>query len=1524
MGRADRYWEKRAKEEKTQRLLDSENSRFEAKARDVEKRENANKIDMDFETTHPAAISIKGNNTPFQETFKKGIDRLAQQEKDREILKKMDDEGLSTTLAGLSSLNKGLTWNAYSPTMSQETRDAQRVAQEAHPTVSTLSELLGFAGSPFTKVAGAAAGALGTIFGKGVSQVAPKLMPIVENPVVKNAARAGVEMGGFGGVSKTADLYREGGVSNVINNTGQIAKEAVKQGAFGAILGGGMSLVGAEAKGLYRNATRYSQSVENIPNMVDNYQFPQIREPQIVPRPELKSTINSEIPLKYQQRTPSTEPLMLKESTTPPKVPTEFKTEIAGSPNSNFKLPGNTSMLTRPAKPQAVESNLRPSKIESSTNSPLASKESSLPPLNAKETEVLNNQAPKPKYSPEIQSKVDTLEAEYKQRVDSQKKYPYSDPTTQSKKLKGMGMEHSAQKRAIIQGDSLIKVEGGLNENELAKKITDLKSNYKGKDVITPDGEGKIRSTVFGKVQVRFENGEVRSYTKEQIQPKTNIDEIIAKQKEAVTKNVSNINADNSLKTESPKVENIKTEVPKTEPIKTEIPKAESKPIEPQKPPEPPKPTETKKEPEKKVSKFGTNTIRRTTEISPETKVATPESTFGYETTTTPELQAKARKNVMEDFDGTARKLIEKEVHTDLEIHEAAIIAKHLEKEALKTGDMTRYLEFMEKGATKGSSMAGKSLKSVDTAWEKEPLASKAIMEVQKIIKKAEESFSENSPKKYAEFKEGLKVYKDSVKATAEFVANDLKYHVENGMKILDINLQLFAKGKDRMAEYIKKYYTSDPLERMNVVNKLVKEFGLNNGEAKSFESYLKKSFDKHFEKQSEKYLNSLMNAKGKQNPTLEKVLKLIKSGAYEGIPDNAQISSILKKKYGMPSLTTNEAKTIIHKMNALQKMNPKSDGYRVTLGEVQKIIADKQPSTFREKFRGIQRVSFLLNPKTLFTRNPGGNIVIGGVENIKDIPASWVDMVVSKIRGSERTTLGNPVVLAQKLGWQAQGMRKGFRDWIIDIKHGTDTSPSRGMLELPSGRTFDSKSLNALDQVVRKSLQLGDRPFYEAAYKSRINELMKIKKITEVTPEIEVEARLYALDRVFQNNSALSKRASKLRDSLGLVGDIVMPFTQTPANVLDKLIDYSPGGMIKGLTQIGESAIKGTEFNQKLFVDRLGRSFTGAGILALGYALASLNVIEGGPDKSKDANNFNKSIGNTPYSIKLGNKTITFNWMQPIGGLIAMGADAYRAGKNKADFLGKITAGGSAGINTMIDQSFLQGVMDLLSGYSPAASIGNTLFNSSSGLASPTGVKQIAKIIDPIERETYAPGSKEYINKIIKGIPFASRLLPAKKDTFGNVIQKESNDSISGVAKNIFNTMFNPGNMSDYKPTDVQKEIMRVYDKTGKTGIFPNTAEKSIKVNGENYPLTPEQYGKYQTIMGKYVEDTMKQVVSKNSYKNTKITDEQRAKALTQITTDSKQYAEDILAKDMGLKEKKVKKKKNPIKVPDNSKKKY
>ena len=77
-------------------------------------------------------------------------------------------------------------------------------------------------------------------------------------------------------------------------------------------------------------------------------------------------------------------------------------------------------------------------------------------------------------------------------------------------------------------------------------------------------------------------------------------------------------------------------------------------------------------------------------------------------------------------------------------------------------------------------------------------------------------------------------------------------------------------------------------------------------------------------------------------------------------------------------------------------------------------------------------------------------------------------------------------------------------------------------------------------------------------------------------------------------------------------------PFTLTPGNMLERAIEYTPLGFVKNAVETAAELNKGS-FNQRRFVDELGRSTLGIPVLYGAYKGAQNGRINGGYSTDAD-----------------------------------------------------------------------------------------------------------------------------------------------------------------------------------------------------------------------------------------------------------------------------------------------------------------
>ena len=677
----------------------------------------------------------------------------------------------------------------------------------------------------------------------------------------------------------------------------------------------------------------------------------------------------------------------------------------------------------------------------------------------------------------------------------------------------------------------------------------------------------------------------------------------------------------------------------------------------------------------------------------------------------------------------------------------------------------------------------------------------------------------------------------------------------------------------------------------------------------------------------AQRVVDGVENELKKTNPALinkinkevqDKIKELTELGKQT---DPEQIRDFIKKKYGVPTLDDEDIKFIIDTMDKANALPEGSYKQRALRGQVLLRIADKEPASLAQKITHLPQMTMLAAVKTFFSRNFGGNLLWDTLETARSIPSSILDAGLSKIAKTDRTILAPSI---KGVGSKLKGYGKGFAEQAKDIFYKTNTAPNLVAGEIPQGRIYKNPVLNGFDQFIRNALQFGDRPTYQGALDESLQQLKKIKKTDVVTPDMNKFANSVASDRVFQNESSAAKGLENIRRGIsqmfmdvagtekGGAGNVTLPFVRTGANILDKIGDYT-FGILKApklISQFGKLEGVEKQLVQRKIVDVLGRNLTGAGLVALGGYLFTKGVITGRGNKDKDVAAIERDTNKLPYAInqnafmrmlngqdttpQLGDRYTTFEWNQPAGAAIAIGADIKANTKEGEPMVSAILSGVKTGATTVVNQTYLRGLQQLF-GYSDLPSgLAKTALNYPLQFV-PQSLKSAAQYGDTYDREIYDPNTvKQTVNQVKSYVPGARQGLPVKVNAYGEDVKVLNGENT------FLNQFLNPSKTGKYNPTPEQKEILRIYETTGAKTHFPTIADKSFKWRDEPVQLTSQEYTRFQKTLGQQTMTAYKKIMAVPDYKGA--SDEDKAKMLTQAISDAKDAAKFEVLKGRGV----------------------
>lgn len=623
--------------------------------------------------------------------------------------------------------------------------------------------------------------------------------------------------------------------------------------------------------------------------------------------------------------------------------------------------------------------------------------------------------------------------------------------------------------------------------------------------------------------------------------------------------------------------------------------------------------------------------------------------------------------------------------------------------------------------------------------------------------------------------------------------------------------------------------------------------------------------------------------------------------------------------------LTPEEVKWITDIMERVQNMTDDRNK-AVMLAEIQKKIQSKLPSTFGSKLATLQRISLLLNPKTVISRNALSNVLMNPIFTANEFVASGLDKAMGAKTGIRSTGLPS-------YSQQFKGMKKGLYESYDDFRRGINTRDVQtGRYDVTNsfgtGPAFKGKRnpIAFLDRLTGYLLETGDRPFSEGYFLESLNGQMKANKVSEPTADMIDIATQTALEKTWQDDNVVTRSANMIRNGLNFghdfgLGSIIVPFVKTPSNLAKAIVEFSPVGFAKGLTVDAYKTAKAvhngtiTPQQQRRFVNNVSKGITGTIMYVAGLALAGAGLTVGSDDeKDKDIRNFKRNIlGISQNAIRLGDGTYQFDWAQPIGSVLTITADIVKNNINVKNAAEIITNALAAGGNTLFEQSMLRGISDFFGNYDGfVTSLARSAIEFPTQLQ-PTLLKQMAEVIDPVARSTSGTGLLDTASrKMIARAPQATKRLEPVVDVLGRDVMRH------GGQNSLFNIFLNPANVNIANPTKETKEIWRLYEETGDKDIFPKIAPNSFSYKGTSYKLTPNEKTMFQRTMGQKTVEELKRLIdsidynkpkSSASYRKSKTEDKEslsddqlRASQVKKVIDDAYEDAKKEMLKGRGV----------------------
>jgi len=337
--------------------------------------------------------------------------------------------------------------------------------------------------------------------------------------------------------------------------------------------------------------------------------------------------------------------------------------------------------------------------------------------------------------------------------------------------------------------------------------------------------------------------------------------------------------------------------------------------------------------------------------------------------------------------------------------------------------------------------------------------------------------------------------------------------------------------------------------------------------------------------------------------------------------------------------------------------------------------------------------------------------------------------------------------------------------------------------------------------------------------------------------PQLRMDAVNGTLYQTFTDAPGkLAERIGELRNDYPLLR-VLIPFYKIPSRILAFTGERTP---LAPAMQTFRDNIAAGGARQSLAMAQMGLGTMT--MLATADAVFSGQLTGSGPAE-KGTRAVLENEGWQPYSMKVGNRWVQYNRLEPTGSAMALAADAveamqhFHAGVNgdDPDTANLALATTFAIANDITSKSYLQGLSNFFGAMSGDPSKAGHAILSETGSLVPAGLAALDRVTDPNKREVY-----RMIDAIRARTPGMSEGLPPLRGPWGEPIPNGSGMGASFDLFSPFGTRPAANEPIDAELLRQQIDIPRTPSRTAIHGV-------TLDLNR----IDPKLYSRYQELAG-------------------------------------------------------------------------
>ena len=565
---------------------------------------------------------------------------------------------------------------------------------------------------------------------------------------------------------------------------------------------------------------------------------------------------------------------------------------------------------------------------------------------------------------------------------------------------------------------------------------------------------------------------------------------------------------------------------------------------------------------------------------------------------------------------------------------------------------------------------------------------------------------------------------------------------------------------------------------------------------------------------------------------------------------------------------------------NVLSKLSPEARAEAVRLMSkldptdpttVRKLnqLAEKiKPSTTLEKLFEYYRNALLSSPHTIIVKTASEASMVA-METMKKALAGGI----AKFKDS-------PDRFASEAYYYAKGMTQALAEHVKPILSGEFQLEGSPGFERAGQQAIKGR-LGSVIRVPSEAMSRASNLAYLGNFLGEINALAARQALSEhldgsafharqeylahhPTEEMREAAHNLAAVNTFQNElTGVTKKlgqviASKpnaawLPESAKSVAPLkwLFPFYKTPINLVKASLTHAtPYELLNGIAK-GDT-------------DAMARGVLGSSIsAAIAYLAINGNITGGGPtDFRKEETK--RATGWQPYSVKVGDKYISYKRFEPLGLAMALIADAVhgiKSGDSEVVAQSKTDSAVKHVMRNLDDLPFMGTLANLLQAvHDPTSGIARSFIDREAGSLIPAGVANVAETLDPTIRRPQTA-----LQAIESRVPGLTSATPPITDIAGRSVQRPTSN-LGGA--NPF-----PFTMAKHDP---------VVDTLARLGISTPQPPTQVRWRGKPTQLTDAERQRFAQDEGAELYRRVGRVIQSGSWQRR--TDDQKRKALVEL----------------------------------------